>query len=252
MRSRSVAIGSRMRGRARGRRSFFCTDGPWTAGSGAARSTAFPMSSRWWRGTLRERDGRRIHRRRSTCPTGPTAWPPSSRRSGWGDPTWEGSRWGGGLALELYRRHPGVVRTLILASAYAGWAGSLPAEVVEQRLQVMLRNSELPPDRWAPALVRTFFSNDAPPEIVREALSIVSDLHPKSHQGGDAGVRRSRPPRRALVHQRSDHDSLWRGGRARTTGCIGGTSPGDQWIETRAQPGGRSRDRHPGGRALQH
>jgi pimeloyl-ACP methyl ester carboxylesterase len=42
----------------------------------------------------------------------------------------------------------------------------------------MLRNSELPPDRWAPALVDTFFSKDAPQEIVREALSIVSDLHP--------------------------------------------------------------------------
>ncbi len=89
-----------------------------------------------------------------------------------------GLSWGGGLALELYRRHPGVVRTLILASAYAGWAGSLPTEVVEQRLQLMLRNSDLPPDRWAPALVDTFFSKDAPPEMVREALSIVSDLHP--------------------------------------------------------------------------
>ena len=33
---------------------------------------------------------------------------------------------GGGLALELYRRHPAVPRTLVLASAYAGWAGSLP------------------------------------------------------------------------------------------------------------------------------
>jgi pimeloyl-ACP methyl ester carboxylesterase len=43
---------------------------------------------------------------------------------------------------------------------------------------MMLRNSELPPDRWAPALVATFFSKDAPPEIVREALLIVSDLHP--------------------------------------------------------------------------
>lgn len=89
-----------------------------------------------------------------------------------------GLSWGGGLALEFYRRHPGVVRTLILASAYAGWAGSLSPDVVEQRLQLMLRDSELPPDRWAPALVDTFFSKDAPPEIVREALSIVSDLHP--------------------------------------------------------------------------
>jgi pimeloyl-ACP methyl ester carboxylesterase len=32
--------------------------------------------------------------------------------------------WGASLALELYRRHPTAVRTLILVSAYAGWAGS--------------------------------------------------------------------------------------------------------------------------------
>ena len=89
-----------------------------------------------------------------------------------------GLSWGGGLAIELYRRHPEVVRSLILASAYAGWAGSLPAEIVEQRLQLMLRVSALPPEQWAPALVETFFSKNAPPEIVREALSMASDLHP--------------------------------------------------------------------------
>jgi pimeloyl-ACP methyl ester carboxylesterase len=99
---------------------------------------------------------------------------------GLGRPHVGGLSWGGGLALELYRRHPGVVRTLILASAYAGWAGSLPDEVVTQRLQLMLRNSELPPDRWAPALVATFFAKDAPSEIIREAVSIVSDLHPSA------------------------------------------------------------------------
>ena len=42
----------------------------------------------------------------------------------------------------------------------------------------MLRNTELPPDQWASALVETFFSKDSPLEIVREAVSIVSDLHP--------------------------------------------------------------------------
>ena len=42
-----------------------------------------------------------------------------------------GLSFGAVLALELYRRHPLVPRTLVLASAYAGWAGSLPAEVVE-------------------------------------------------------------------------------------------------------------------------
>jgi pimeloyl-ACP methyl ester carboxylesterase len=37
-----------------------------------------------------------------------------------------GLSFGGTLALELYRRHPNVPRTLVLASAYTGWAGSLP------------------------------------------------------------------------------------------------------------------------------
>src|SRR2546425_6059136 len=45
-----------------------------------------------------------------------------------------GLSFGAGLALELYRRHPTVPRTLVLASAYAGWAGSLPEGEVEQRL----------------------------------------------------------------------------------------------------------------------
>ena len=89
-----------------------------------------------------------------------------------------GLSWGGGLAIEFYRRHPELVRSLILASAYAGWAGSLPADVVEQRLQLMLRNSKRPPDQWAPALVGTFFSKSPSSEIVSEALSMVADLHP--------------------------------------------------------------------------
>ena len=33
-----------------------------------------------------------------------------------------GLSWGGGLALELYRRRPDLPRSLVLASAYAGWA----------------------------------------------------------------------------------------------------------------------------------
>src|SRR5215467_2080245 len=47
-----------------------------------------------------------------------------------GHPHVLGLSFGGGLALELYRRHPALPHTLILASAYAGWAGSLPADVV--------------------------------------------------------------------------------------------------------------------------
>src|SRR4029453_2803325 len=65
-----------------------------------------------------------------------------------GRPHVGGLSWGGGLALELYRRHPQVPRSLVLASAYAGWAGSLPPEVVQERLERALREAELPPQQW--------------------------------------------------------------------------------------------------------
>ena len=35
-----------------------------------------------------------------------------------------GLSFGGGLALAVYQRHPRIVRSLVLASAYAGWRGS--------------------------------------------------------------------------------------------------------------------------------
>jgi pimeloyl-ACP methyl ester carboxylesterase len=89
-----------------------------------------------------------------------------------------GLSWGGGLALELHRRHPTVLRTLILASAYAGWAGALPPEVVEQRLQLMLRNSELPPDQWAPALIETLVTKKATADMVDELSSMITEFHP--------------------------------------------------------------------------
>ncbi len=49
-----------------------------------------------------------------------------------------GLSFGGGLALELYRRNPTTPASLVLAGAYAGWAGSLPPEVVEERLRQVL------------------------------------------------------------------------------------------------------------------
>ena len=89
-----------------------------------------------------------------------------------------GLSWGGGLALELYRRHPSIVRSLILMGAYAGWAGSLPAETVEQRLQLMERNTRAPTEDWAPALIRTLVADNAPREIIDELASIIAQLHP--------------------------------------------------------------------------
>lgn len=99
-----------------------------------------------------------------------------------GKPHVLGLSFGGGLALELYRRHPTVPRTLVLASAYAGWAGSLPADEVEERLQQILREAELPPDQWIPEWLPGLFTEAAPPEVVEEMAAIMSAYHP-------AGVR---------------------------------------------------------------
>ena len=45
-----------------------------------------------------------------------------------------GLSWGGTLVLELYRRHPARVATLLLVDTYAGWKGSLPEEEVRARV----------------------------------------------------------------------------------------------------------------------
>jgi len=93
-----------------------------------------------------------------------------------------GLSWGGGLALELYRQHPAIPRSLVLASAYAGWGGSLPPEEVKQRLERALRESEMPREHLVSTWVPTFFSESVPPEVVEEVTAIVSEFHP-------AGIR---------------------------------------------------------------
>jgi pimeloyl-ACP methyl ester carboxylesterase len=89
-----------------------------------------------------------------------------------------GLSFGSGLALELYRWYPMIPRTLILASAYAGWAGSLPPEVAEQRKQGMLRRIELPPEEFAREFLPSLLADSAPAEIVDEIRAILSDFHP--------------------------------------------------------------------------
>lgn len=95
-----------------------------------------------------------------------------------GRPHVAGVSFGGGLALELYRRHPSLPRTLVLASAYAGWAGSLPAEVVEQRLQQALRLADQTPDDLVQELIPTMFTDSAPAELVEEFALSMREFHP--------------------------------------------------------------------------
>jgi pimeloyl-ACP methyl ester carboxylesterase len=89
-----------------------------------------------------------------------------------------GLSFGGALALELSRRHPPITRTLVLASAYAGWAGSLSRDVVEQRLRQALTLSELSPEEFVNALLPTMFSPSTPAEDVREFAASMLAFHP--------------------------------------------------------------------------
>ncbi len=103
---------------------------------------------------------------------------------GLGRPHVAGLSFGGALALELSRRHPAIPRTLILASAYAGWAGSLPPEVVDARLRGALRDADLPREHWVRGFLPTLLSASAPAELVDEVTAIVSEFHPAGLRAG--------------------------------------------------------------------
>ena len=106
-----------------------------------------------------------------------------------------GLSWGSSVALELYRRHPDVPRSLVLASAYAGWAGSLPPEQVAARLEAVLAAADLPPDEllggWPDLLTAA-----ASPDLAAELVSIWADNAGTVHPAGY----------RAMAHSMAEAD----------------------------------------------
>lgn len=90
-----------------------------------------------------------------------------------------GHSFGGGLALALCRAHGELPASLVLVGAYAGWAGSLPADEVETRLTLALELAEgitqrpLTPDSM-PGLV----SDATPPDRRDELATIMADVRP--------------------------------------------------------------------------
>lgn len=89
-----------------------------------------------------------------------------------------GLSFGSILALDLYQRAPTVARSLLLAGAYAGWTGSLPAEEVGGRLARSLRASHLSSSEFVAAMLPTMFSATAPPDRVAEFAQSVGQFHP--------------------------------------------------------------------------
>jgi pimeloyl-ACP methyl ester carboxylesterase len=93
-----------------------------------------------------------------------------------------GLSFGSGLALELYRWHPEIPRSLVLASAYAGWAGSLPPEAVAQRKAGMARMIDLPADAWAREWLPTLLTPAARADVVEELSGILAEFHPSGQR----------------------------------------------------------------------
>ena len=89
-----------------------------------------------------------------------------------------GLSFGGGLALEVYRRHPRLVQSLVLASAYAGWRGSLPPEEVAARLARARRELDLPPSTWIDSYLPGFFARPVPAETLDLVRSLMLQVRP--------------------------------------------------------------------------
>jgi pimeloyl-ACP methyl ester carboxylesterase len=90
-----------------------------------------------------------------------------------------GLSFGGILALALQRRHAASSSALILASAYAGWAGSLAPEVGEHRLRQALALADGTPEAFVAALLPTMFSKPMPRETVDDFCASMQAFHPR-------------------------------------------------------------------------
>jgi pimeloyl-ACP methyl ester carboxylesterase len=88
-----------------------------------------------------------------------------------------GLSWGGTVVQELYRRHPAVLATLILADTYAGWKGSLPQEEVSARVAGYRRMLSAPVDEFDPTLPG-LFAGEPPAEFVPLLEELAAAVRP--------------------------------------------------------------------------
>ena len=88
-----------------------------------------------------------------------------------------GHSWGAGLALEFCRRHQDTVASLVLASGYAGWAGSLPADEINRRLKMALELAETLPG-YDPRSVPGLFTDAMPAEQQARLVEVMSQIRP--------------------------------------------------------------------------
>ena len=94
-----------------------------------------------------------------------------------------GISWGSSLALELYRRRPQLPASLVLVSAYAGWAGSLSPEETAARLEGVLAAAGQPFDEALTA-VPGVLGPDASPGLLDELRVMWADNSGSRRPGG--------------------------------------------------------------------
>jgi hypothetical protein len=169
-----------MSAREAARRSRSCT-AMWEMGQrrGGRSSTGSPTSSRSSHGTPPVPGAQPTRPSRSASTATPTASPGSSRTWRSAPRVWPDCRSAAIVALALQRRHSARSSTLILASAYAGWAGSLPPELAEQRLRQALALADGTPEAFVAALLPTMFSKPMPRETVDDFRSSRQAFHPR-------------------------------------------------------------------------
>ena len=91
-----------------------------------------------------------------------------------------GLSWGGNVAQELYRHHPALVSTLILAGTSTGWKGTLSEEELQDRVESfeqMLAAAEA--DGFDPT-PPSLFAGDPPAEFVPILEAMAADARPAS------------------------------------------------------------------------
>jgi pimeloyl-ACP methyl ester carboxylesterase len=90
-----------------------------------------------------------------------------------------GLSWGGSVAQELYRHHPELVATLVLADTYAGWKGSLSEEEVRTRVEGVRQMCAVENHLFDPTLPG-LFAGDPPAEFVSLLEEMAADVRPES------------------------------------------------------------------------
>lgn len=86
-----------------------------------------------------------------------------------------GLSWGTTVLLELYRRHPAVIRSMVLADGYAGWRGSLGPAEAEARLAGVRASLAAPDDSFDPTLPG-LFAGEPPASVVPLLDAMAADV----------------------------------------------------------------------------